>query len=410
MKQAHSILLVALLAPGMSSFAQSDAIATDDDALEILKRVDAATKAVKGVAYEAEVWIEADGNRQAFNIKGRVRAQDNPGKETLKLHIKGDFVGRSKFHVITDGDDLVSISEKAKTAIRGKANDARRLLGLPMMLLMQEFLHPTPFSDELNAKSQKYEGRKEVAGVECNVVYVIYADVDARARWYFGRKDNLPRRVDRFTSESETARILLVKSLKVDPKLGKNVFDPKVPEGYRMQAYQAPKPSRTRPALLEVGSEAPDWTLPTADGKQVELKSLRGKVVILDFWATWCGPCKRAMPGIQKLHEHYKDKPVEFIGVNCWERGDAPAFMKEKKYTYGLLLEGDDVAKAYHVNGIPTFYVIGTDGKIVHRASGFNKDLEARLARIIDGALPKTAAGKKPAKKPAKKKAKRRRV
>ncbi len=412
MKSAPAILLTALLAPATASFSRDDSIATDDDALTILRRVDAASKAVKGVEYEAEVWVEANGERQSFNVKGHVRAQDNPGKEQLKLHVKGEFVGRTPFHVITDGDDLVSLSESAKVAIRGKASDARQLLQLPMTLFMQEFLHPTPFSDELDADKRTYEGRKTIAGVECHVVYVEYAGVDARARWYFGCEDNLPHRVDRLGSDGDTARILLVKNLRVDPKLGEDVFEPRVPEGYREQAYKAPKP-RQRPGLLAVGSEAPDWTLSAPDGKKVSLKSLRGKVVVLDFWATWCGPCKRAMPGIQKLHRHYKGKPVEIIGVNCWERGDAPAYMKQKKFTYGLLLKGDDVAEAYKVSGIPTFYVIGPDGKIVHRASGFNADLEARLARIVDGALPKgPAARKEPGTPPkqATKKTTRRRV
>ncbi len=55
-------------------------------------------------------------------------------------------------------------------------------------------------------------------------------------------------------------------------------------------------------------------------GKSVSLKSLRGKIVLLDFWATWCGPCRMAMPGLQKLHDRYKDKPVAIYGVNCRER------------------------------------------------------------------------------------------
>ena len=199
--------------------------------------------------------------------------------------------------------------------------------------------------------------------------------------------------------------MLLVSGLKVDPKFGKDVFAPKIPEGYREQKYQAPKARGKRPQLLDVGTEAPDWTLTNSAGKSVSLKSLRGKVVVLDFWATWCGPCKRAMPGIQKLHEHFKGKPVEIIGVNCWERADAAAYMEKNKFTYGLVLQGDDVAKAYQVSGIPTFYVIGKDGKIAHRASGFNKDLEGQLSRIIEGALSKTSKDETPAeKKPAKKK------
>jgi len=370
--------------------------AAGEDALAILKQADAATRAVRGVDYEADVFMEGSELAQNFRVTGRVRGAENPGKEELRLHIEGELAGRNEFWIITDGEQIVSLSKQAKIAIVGKAAEARQLMGLPMVLLMQEYLHPSPFSDEIDGDSQKLEGTKDVAGVECDVVFVVYAEEQGRARWYFGKQDHLPRRVDRLTPDGESARVLLVKNLKVDPKFADDAFAPVVPEGFSKRDYVVPKPPADRPDLLAVGTEAPDWELPKPGGGKVALRDLRGKVVVLDFWATWCGPCKRAMPGVQKIHEHFVDKPVAIIGVNCWERGDAPAYMKEQNFTYGLVLEGDKVAEAYNVRGIPTFYVIGTDGKIVHRASGFRPDLDAQLARIVEGALPAAQDSPKP--------------
>jgi thiol-disulfide isomerase/thioredoxin len=364
----------------------------DPDPLEILEAVDAAAKKVRGVEYEAEFFMEGASGPTGFRISGHVLAEENPGKEFLKLNIAGRIDrtdGHSEFHVITDGEDFVSLSKENKRAIRGKAAEGARLLLLPNRLLMQEFVHPTPFSDEIHGDSRKYEGTKTVAGVECDVVFVVYEEEKGRARWYFGRDDHLPRRVDRFAAQGDLTYVVVVKDLKVDPQFPEGAFAPVVPEGFKEQKYAAPV-ERNVSGLLPVGSDAPDWSLQTPSGEEVSLRSLRGKVVLIDFWATWCGPCKRAMPGIQKLHEHYAGKPVAIIGINCWEReGDPVAYMKEKSFTYGLLLEGDKVAEAYHVTGIPTFYVIGADGKIVYRVSGFDEDLEGRLARLIDGALEK---------------------
>jgi hypothetical protein len=94
------------------------------------------------------------------------------------------------------------------------------------------------------------------------------------------------------------------------------------------------------------------------------------------------------MPKVQALHERFKDKGVVVFGVNTWEEeGDPVAFMKGKDLTYGLLLKGDEVAAAYKVTGIPTFYVIGKDGKILHTAVGIAPGEDERIAEVIEGHL-----------------------
>jgi len=76
-------------------------------------------------------------------------------------------------------------------------------------------------------------------------------------------------------------------------------------------------------------------------------------------------------------------------GINTWERGDAAAFMKKNKLEYGLLLDGDTVAQAYGVRGIPTFYLIGPAGTILHASSGYDPSAEKAVATLIDAALAK---------------------
>ena len=142
----------------------------------------------------------------------------------------------------------------------------------------------------------------------------------------------------------------------------------------------------------KVGAKAPapkpeQWTLRDASGKEHSLSDYKGKLVMLDFWATWCGPCKRAMPSLQALHEKYADKGLVLFGANTWERGDSQKYMREQGFTYTNLLNADALADKYEVKGIPTFILFGADGTIVHRATGFSDKVKAELDAFIEGYL-----------------------
>lgn len=371
------------------------AYAGDPDTREILTRVNDTTKALKAVYYEAEWFVEGPSAGEAPKVSGAVWIEKTPADSPPRAAIVGQFTAPDtkeprKFHVATDSKVIARIDESEKTVTRGEMPAGMELLGQAAgRLYFQEYNHPTPFDQELEGES-KYEGSKTIGGADCHVIYVTYAEGMGEARWYFGKQDNLPRRVDRIFTEGDNggAAVLQITKLDTSPKFTDETFNPKTPAGYEEKKH-TPRARPTAPELLKVGGDAPDWELQTPAGDKVSLKSLRGKVVVLDFWATWCGPCKRAMPGVQKLHEEFKGKPVAVIGMNCWERGGDPAaYMKEKGYTYMLLLKADEVAEAYKVSGIPTFYVIGPDGKIAFADTGMPGD-ESALAEIIKKNLPR---------------------
>jgi peroxiredoxin len=144
-----------------------------------------------------------------------------------------------------------------------------------------------------------------------------------------------------------------------------------------------PKPRKEQVMkLLEVGETAPDWQLTGADGEAHSLSSYRGQVVVMDFWATWCLPCAKVMPRMQKLHEKFSNRAVVVFGVNAWENGDAVALMKEKRYSYELLLNGERIAEAYRVTTLPVVYIVGLDGKIIYCHEGEDhKDLSAVIEK-----------------------------
>ena len=190
--------------------------------------------------------------------------------------------------------------------------------------------------------------------------------------------------------------------------------------GLAWAGFEPPQPGEKPPLKqpkgrassgLKVGETAPAWSLKDSTGKTVALADLKGKVVLMDFWATWCGPCVAAMPTIQKIHEKYaKDGKVVVIGMNLDDAQKAAKHMAGNKFTYMLVTNAQPAASRYRVGPIPAMFIIGADGKVAHTAVGFNAGSaaqeEAELCRVIDEQI-EAAVGKatksegKPADKPA---------
>src|SRR2546423_3949061 len=141
------------------------------------------------------------------------------------------------------------------------------------------------------------------------------------------------------------------------------------------------KSSKERMKLLAVGQTAPEWQLADAEGQLHSLSQYRGKVVVMDFWATWCEVCAEIMPRMQKLHEKLADQGVVVIGVNSWEKKDPIAHMKKKRFTYELLLKGEEIADAYKVSLLPVVYIIGGDGTIIYCHEGLD---EKNLISLVE--------------------------
>jgi thiol-disulfide isomerase/thioredoxin len=124
---------------------------------------------------------------------------------------------------------------------------------------------------------------------------------------------------------------------------------------------------------------APAFALLDLDGKNINVEDLKGKVIVVDFWATWCGPCKASFPGMQKMVNKYKEDPnVKFVFIDTWERGenkkkDAADFVAANKYSFHVLMDNEDkVVSQFKVEGIPTKFVIDKKGNIRFKAVGFD--------------------------------------
>jgi len=123
--------------------------------------------------------------------------------------------------------------------------------------------------------------------------------------------------------------------------------------------------------MKEVGP-TPDFSLPSLDGKKISLKDYRGKVLFLNFWATWCVPCREEMPAMEKLYQEFKNKNFVVLAINVKDRKtEAVKFVKELKLTYPIAFDPEgDVGLLYGAWGLPTTYLIGPKGEGLARAWG----------------------------------------
>jgi len=148
--------------------------------------------------------------------------------------------------------------------------------------------------------------------------------------------------------------------------------------GYNLTAISKPIP-------------APGFTLEDMDAKKFSLKDYRGKVVLLNFWATWCPPCRREMPSIERLYQHFKDKGFIVLALNQMEDGDQVfTYTAELEVapTFPILFDKDsDVSRAYSVLGLPTTYLIDKKGNIRFRAIGGREfdhpEVEKQILQLI---------------------------
>jgi thiol-disulfide isomerase/thioredoxin len=339
-----------------------------------------------------------------FGEPARVSLDFTANPEMPRLRIDALADGTAKSTLVVDGPKAVFIDHAAKEFTDAGEGWMSLVPGamqsLPMWIFERRAYAEAPEGVDTGEPAMvacALVGEEKVDGVDCEVVRVEREasgpggePVTIVETVAFAKSDHLPRRVGteiRMPGAPVTSATYA--SVKANAGLDAKTFDMSSPEGFaKKELPKAAEPQR--PELsVKAGDAAPDFTLSDMEGKEVALASLKGKVVLLDFWATWCGPCKKAMPTIQKLSEEYAGKDVVILGVNTWEQDPEAAkkYMKDKSFTYGCLMAGDDLAKAYNVPGIPTLVIIGKDGKVVMAEVGLADATGDSLRKAIDGAL-----------------------
>ena len=133
---------------------------------------------------------------------------------------------------------------------------------------------------------------------------------------------------------------------------------------------------------------APNFSLTTGDGKKVDLSKLKGKVVVVNFWATWCGPCRSEIPGMLEVYDKYKSKGLEIVGISLDRDGwkVVTPYVEKTKMTYPVVLGNEDLVRAYGgIEAIPTTFIVDKKGNIAEKHIGYmSKDsFEKKVKKVL---------------------------
>lgn len=359
---------------------------------------------------------DADRSRWIVRWDGRVK---QPGEQSADMLMALD----QRTNVVTWVDH-----EQREWGRRPQAEVPHKHADRRTFAWIKELADPEPMSDQVSAPEIAAEPDAEVDGVACDVI-VVRPDKGMHRRWWIGKEDKLPHRVEWFASgDGMSLRFIFdLTEVTPGPPLTEADLDIPVPEGYRRNEPPPPPPpppagsprtttgaegaisttpARPKSVGPNVGDIAPEFELARADvegrgaADRLALSSLRGSVVVLDFWGSWNARCKSAVPELKALAERFKDKPVKIVSMTIREQSPArpTEFARQHGYTWPVLLSADEAAKAYKVRVYPTYFVIAPDGELVHIAVDFEKEKTfAGVADAIERYLPRPPAPPPPA-------------
>jgi peroxiredoxin len=136
---------------------------------------------------------------------------------------------------------------------------------------------------------------------------------------------------------------------------------------------------------LTLGEKAPDFTLKTLSGENLNLVEQRGSIIVINFWASWCGPCRTEMPILQEFHNQYQDLGVSVWGVNVEQENQAGLnYIRELGVDFPIFFDAsNDVSANYDVEAMPTTVIIDRHGKVRSVFRGYQKGYEKKYAKVI---------------------------
>ncbi len=229
--------------------------------------------------------------------------------------------------------------------------------------------HSGKYADAL--KYQEIANQGDAASGDMNERYAVYMEKTK------GAAEAMPYLEEKIRTNKATAKMKeQYRSLFLENGTKEQIFD-KYMASLENEAKASYK-EELRAKMLDL--EAPGFKLVNLEGKEVSLADMKGKVVILDFWATWCGPCKASFPGMQNAVNKFKDRDdVAFLFIDTWEnnvddkRKNAADFIEKNNYPFHVLLDNESkVVADFKVDGIPTKFVLDGNGKIRFKSVGFD--------------------------------------
>ncbi|WP_298753960.1 TlpA disulfide reductase family protein [uncultured Psychroserpens sp.] len=409
MKKQSFIILFALLCPLLSVFAQESInrksripISIESISLnDILNKSREALSSIESIKYQiiqqktlkeryGQPYIDA-----IFTCQKDSTVKDvGFGKAKLKAQGTIELNGKKEdFSFSYDGNTF----KYSRGTIKNKVikSPTRKIV---MGYLQQHLfmLQAFPYTDEVPYMplgfGYKYEGIEMYNGEKCFKVKTTSAVINTEGEivkgkrikiWYISTDSFLPIG---FSDEKFYKQEISIKNIN---KSDKKPFKSKSANENTMSVSQA-RMELAGEKLLKLMTNSPKWIAKDQDGKIWNSVDLKGKVVFIDFWGSWCAPCKKAMPQIEKLYKHYRtNKEVIILGISAAEKNSnaSTKYFNDKKYSYTHIPNGDDIAKTFKVEYYPTVYILNKEGKISYYETDFSQVGFNNWTNIIDKLL-----------------------
>ena len=365
---------------------------------KVLAKSDSALQSLETLSYQAENFtvgvhrhLPEPGVSPPARAQVEFRRLDAEDALGTKIAVRGNVIGSfsiadQAFEIVYDGQRIIHLDPTDETAYTTTPEQTgSQLLSQFYNLILWEFMAGATVQ-VFDNDSLAFDGFAVVEGIECLIIYSrhLHGSRTIETRWFIGQNDYLPRKIWRKHSGipgQVRTEVVTFTDVRADLPLDSEAFALDVPAAYTVKEFQGPGGAELG---LSIGEEAPQWSLTDASDKRHSFEDYLGRVVIMDFWATWCGACLVSMPKLQRLHEQFPDDQVAVLGINIWESGDPVAYMQRNDYTYGLLTAGDELAKQFKVTSLPTLYVIDPEGRVLYGIIGSEIDYE-KISRLIKG-------------------------
>ena len=390
--------LVILAALGLSTLGAQQY----PDADTLTKQAESAVKRLHSLRYQDEVTTDTSFGGQSMKATLEVsRAVLNPGKMRMESKAQG-----ISLVVASDGEATWVYSSMGNEYTRKAAalgpEGMMDAMGMSSMMPNMKDVHltqKTTGEESITIDGQKHDCwvvHTDIGGMQLPAAAKNAKVEDAVMTTWIDKKLGIDLQTDTSMKinmagmSTQTRMHSVKKNLEIDIAIPDSYFAFVPPAGAKEVDKISLFPTLAPPAL--VGKAAPDFTLSTVEGKAYSLSALKGKPVLLDFWATWCGPCRKAMPLVEKLSQEYKDEGLTVLGVDAREEREVvAAFLKKTPLPYAAVLSGESTVLAdYEVKGYPTFVLVDREGKIAAYEIGFGGE------EMLRGMLEKVGfAGKK---------------
>lgn len=329
----------------------------------------------------------------SFDVSGKIIYTVNSNNKPLKIEQDFQVLSKGqnlsfltlntqdgKIMVYRKGSNLTIYSEKDRKYIERQAPDsvkALNLIGTP------EIIDAIIFSNNFKPSNIKVQKIEDNTNPTENRFEVEFQDGTTANFWFKSGETTLLSKivVPIPTSEASSGgeKTFLFSNWKLNPPIDDSIFEFTPPAGVQ-------KIENKQPRDPLIGETAPDFTLSTIDGKKITLSEFKGKkVVVLDFWASWCGPCRMAMPVIQEVSKELSDKDVVFFAVNQGEDKETILnFINKFNIQIPVLMDKNLIAGTkYRVESIPRLVIIDKNGIVKSGHFGYSPNLKTELKSEI---------------------------